>query len=744
MIKNLILAFLLTMLAMPSVSQIYQGSINTRNTQGVQTSATSNLQWSRDSWCNVTTPDDRNYNSSMQFYYRSSRSNFLGYYVISVINYLKDGNSTSFINTMKWPFGLLMTVLLIVFLSWIVFIGFICIGKKDRKNDFIFGACLKFAKLLLFLFHGLFIIIIIFIAFSEVSQRHTKCQILNVGNMIVNGYVSNINGNQYIGLTAINQAIANFNSDSLNAVNVAVQANAVLNANYPSSANNAIIALENIAGNYSSATTFNPLGQIDQPISIRNFNEYITPAAKVEFQNLFTLANSTNNAALAIIQVVNNNMLANGNSVMTTSVNTLNDFFTSLGNDVVALTNTVYDQVTARYVYATGAYWAIFAISLLILSIVKFLIKKLMAIRADTLEQRNFKTLKIILAVLGFFLLWYAILTIILLAGSASISTFCTILSQINQGNNVILDSLNLQFPGNSKLVLKECTIGKTGNLWNLFSIWPNSNNATLANHIQNFIIGTQNFKGFYVNSQISGSSSLAFLISQYSAISKGILFDYVGVNDQFSLFYNSNPVNVTGTIPSLTNFNCSALQVNQVCLPIDNSLLQNINIPNTNYQNLQIFLNLQQYIQSEQALLQQITFNLVQRTDIQTPGMIFRNFKVSLDQNAGAMQAIINQFSSTLSPFSQYQGQGIYLNDCRNVRRELNSLEDHYCFELNYWVNILVIIAAISLLLLFMLTWALCAAVREADTDSEVNNYPLQAQENKVDINEREMIPQA
>jgi hypothetical protein len=742
--KNLISTFLLAILALPAISQIYQGSINTRNTQGVQTDATSKLQWSRDSWCNVTTPDDRNYNASMKFYYRSTRSNFLGYHVVSVVNYLKDGDAQKLINTMKWPFALLLTVLLIVFLSWLSFLVFICFGKKERKNDLALSSCLKLARLFLFFFNGLFIIIIIFIAFSEVAQRHTKCQILNVGNMIVNGYVSNINGNQYVGLTAINQAILNFKADSVNAVNVAVQANAVWNANYPSAALNAIAALEAIAGNYSSATTLNHFGQADKPNSIRNMNEYVSPAAKVEFLDLMSVANTTNNAALAVIEVVNNNLLANGNGFIDGTVRSLNAFFTSLANDVVLLTNSVYDQVTDRYVYATGGYWAIFAISLIIGALAKYLLKKLTDIKDDSGAERNFKILKIVLAVLGFFLFWYGILTLILLAGSASISSFCTILGQVNQGNTNFLDSLNLNYPGNSKLVLKECLVGKTGNLWNIFSVWPTSNNVTFALQIQNLITGSLNFRGYYANSQIKGPSSLAVLASQYAAISNGILADFTGVSDQFNLFYNANPVASTGTVVSLTNSNCTALPSGQTCLPIDRTLLQNLNIPNTKYQNLQIYFNLQQYILSEQALLQQIVSNLLQRTDIQTPGSLFRNFKVSLDQNALAMQGILNHFSSTLSPFSQYQGMGVYLNDCRNVRRELDVLEDHYCFELNYWVNILTIIASVSFLVLFILAWAFCAVIREADTDTEVNNFPSQGRDNRLDINEREIIPNA
>ena len=101
-------------------------------------------------------------------------------------------------------------------------------------------------------------------------------------------------------------------------------------------------------------------------------------------------------------------------------------------------------------------------------------------------------------------------------------------------------------------------------------------------------------------------------------------------------------------------------------------------------------------------------------------------------------------QFANTIKPFSQYQGQAIYTFDCRNVKRELNILEDQYCFSLNYWVNNLLIVVCISLLLIFILTWTICGAIREADTEGEISNFPIPVEERKADINEREMIPQA
>ena len=742
-----ILAF--AFLAALSMSQAtYTGSINTINAPNATSNAAQDLQMRRDSWCNGTTVGDSNFNSSQQFYYRAVRGNFLGYWVGSVVNYLNGGTAIQFIQNIKWPFGLLLTVLCIAFISWVFFLVFVCAFRKQVRNDQTLTACLRLAKILLFLIGCLFIIIMIFIAFSEIYQRHSKCQLLNVGNMLVNGYVSQMNGNQYVGLSAMGQAVINFQNDAAGAATVYNNANNILGSNYPSATSNAIYLLQQVAANYSSATTTSALGQVNQPFSIRNLNGFVSVSAGVEFKNLFALGSTLDAAAKAVVGIVQNNGQAVGSQNIQTTVTTLNNFFTNLTSDVTTTANDAYNQVKTQYTWATGSYWSIFAISLVIIVISNFIVGKLMAVQHDPNHPRDFKLLKILLAVLGFFLVWYAILTIILLAGSASIATFCTILAQVNQGNLSFLDTLNINWTGNSKQVIKECTVGPTGNLWNFLALRPDAASAVYSNNIQNIILGIINYNNFYVNPQVNGSSSIAYLNSNYQAVKNGIINDYVGVSDQFNFIYASWPYNTTGKVLSLTQFNCTALSAaNQTnCLPIDSSPLTafDANPSNPSYANFTIVRNLQSYIQSEQALLTQIQQNLHGRTDIITPGQAFHNVRVSLDANRNDVRMISAQFANTIKPFSQYQGQAIYTFDCRNVKRELNILEDQYCFSLNYWVNNLLIVVCISLLLIFILTWTICGAIREADTEGEISNFPIPVEERKADINEREMIPQA
>jgi hypothetical protein len=734
---------LMALLAVGATSQ----SINLINTPNTSTNATKDLQEKRDWWCSGTTVRDRNYNASMQYYYRVTRGNFLGYWTSNVVDYLNGGSSTSFIQTMKWPFGLLLTLLLLTFLVWIVFLVYLCAFRKESRNEVALTGCLRLATIALALFIGLFVVIMIFMGFSEVSQRRSKCQVLNAGNMLVNGYVSQMNGNQFVGLTAINQAIWNFRSEYTNSGLVGQEGVRVINHNFPAATADAISRLQSVASSSMGLSTISPLGFVDTPRSVSAINGWFSDQAKDEFSNLNTVA-ITIDAAGKSLSNIQNGISSGVNTNLVTSTNILNSFFANLTADSTTMSLTAYYQLRDRYTWATGGYWSIFAISIVIIAIAIYLIVKLTKIQEDPNEARNFNVLKILLAVLGFFLVWYAILTIILLAGSASISSFCSILGNLNQGNWRYIDQLNIPWPGNSRHLLKECTVGNSGDVFNFQTLWPDISNAPNAADIKNIILGVLNYQGMYVNSQIMGSSSIAYHIANLQAIRNGISYDYPNVRDQFNTAYASwtNSSLSSGGIPSLTTFNCSALQTNQrsQCQPLDASTAPNFGT-DTTYSNYTIIQNLRNYIQTEQSALATIIQNLQERSDVITPGQAFRNIKVALDQRQSDVLNIKNAFPNTFAPFRQYQGQALVTFDCRNVRRELLVLEDHYCFELNYWINILVVIAAVSLLLFFILSWALCAAIREADTEGEIERLPIPAPVKEVgDINERELIPQA
>ncbi len=56
-----------------------------------------------------------------------------------------------------------------------------------------------------------------------------------------------------------------------------------------------------------------------------------------------------------------------------------------------------------------------------------------------------------------------------------AISTFCFVLSEVNNGNTAILDTLPTNFTNYNKLIIKECTTGRDGDLLKYSNMYSES-----------------------------------------------------------------------------------------------------------------------------------------------------------------------------------------------------------------------------------------------------------------------------
>ena len=93
------------------------------------------------------------------------------------------------------------------------------------------------------------------------------------------------------------------------------------------------------------------------------------------------------------------------------------------------------------------------------------------------------------------------------------------------------------------------------------------------------------------------------------------------------------------------------------------------------------------------------------------------------------------------MSTFKYFNGQASNFLDCRILKREFEVLENNMCFNLNFWVWLIVIFMAITFFILIILIWTSCCAICEAEGQYGGLTV-MQPKENLVNINEQEMIP--
>jgi hypothetical protein len=143
----------------------------------------------------------------------------------------------------------------------------------------VLSVCTIVSWFILFLFISIYIVIIIWISFSEVSSRHSRCQFAIVTNFILNGYYNPRNNNQYAGLVTIQQQYKNLASElqKLNTAYITYSANMIISANLPQYSATAFSQLNTIYRNYNNIQIQLPSGGIGIAPSTANLTPTLSP-----------------------------------------------------------------------------------------------------------------------------------------------------------------------------------------------------------------------------------------------------------------------------------------------------------------------------------------------------------------------------------------------------------------------------------------------------------------------------------
>lgn len=702
------------------------------------------VQNKRDYWCGISNPWDRRYNTSQQIYYRMNRQTLYGDNYQDAFGFYANGGSTTWIQTQRWATGLLLVIICLSFISWMIWLGFCCAPPEKNRSVVFMRLCTILAWTLFVLFLGLFVIIMIFIAFSEVSQRRSKCQALNVGSMLINGYRSQFNGNQYVGLMQYSRILNNLKAETPNLLQVVPSAQSILSSTSQYWASSAYSSLNSVYAANWQKTTVGALRETTQGNFISDLTPGITNPIGEDVGRLYATANNLNGAAQAIPNLGNNGF----QTTVLQTIGYLNANVNSMIADLSDFSLIVWNKAWSRYTYATGGYWAIFASTIVLIILIGVAMHYLGKVWAADGTPHNRTAFKVILGIAGFFLVFYGILVIILLAGSTSIATVCTVIAGVNNGNPDILDTLPVTWQTNnyglSRQIIKYCVMNNSGDLLDFANSYTNPGySVATAQQIKNLINGVVAYQAF-INGPVptNGSPAVNVYSAYLSTIASGITEDGAGILLEDAIL--SGYINSTGTVNAISTQICGIQSATTNCLRDDVlnswsglSSFTNANLAQPYYNNLQA------YILSEQSVISNLQAQL--STGVNSVNYRYQMAANVLAQNSPNYQNIVNAIPGTLASIKLYRG-GLAAYDCKSIQRELAILEDHLCFELNYWVFVLTVITAISLLLLFFLLWAIFSAARHAEGDKVIvaaMPEPAKVKDDPaLDINEREIIP--
>ena len=219
-----------------------------------------------------------------------------------------------------------------------------------------------------------------------------------------------------------------------------------------------------------------------------------------------------------------------------------------------------------------------------------------------------------------------------------------------------------------------------------------------------------------------------------------GIITDVAGVSDQLQILQGLvGPSNISVGLsqlscPSNSSYNCTAIDTSSQFL---------ISNATSNYTLIQvIFNNLKSYIGSEQASLTALVTALtsISGTSL-SPMTAFKNIKSSVIQTGPLMAAIGAQLPLTSAVFQNFPGSFEQINDCRKIQEEMRILEDHACFELNYFIFVLLVLMGVSFALMVIMCWFFYGILSQCSISIRESRMIAPLTDSRDNVEQKEMI---
>lgn len=721
----------------------FLNQIATQNTTFSNANTTELAKW-RDYFCGQTFLDDRRYNQSAKDYYRSLRAPIYAPNVKDAFRFYVTGSTNTWISAQRWAIGLLIVMACLAFIFWIVSLVSCCTKEEPNSDNRAMKSCVLSAWVILFLFAGLFVFIIIMMAFAEIGHRRSSCQVYSIGHFLVQGHTNEANGNNYIGLLNYRRILENVQSEASNLPLAYNHANAIINSKVDMWATGSRTALRTVYLANSSTQDTGVLAEKTQTDIYSTLTRTINPSIGQEFDRLVYTANAQVGTANAIRTMT----LADSQAAVNPSINQAKIVLDQLAADIASTNVRFADRAWWRNMYNRGAYWFIFGISIIVIACVAAILCMLGKFWNSNEEVDSRFTMKVLLGIAGFFVIWYAICVIFLVVGSTSIATFCTVLANLNDGNTNAIDTLGVNWTNNpryglTKAALKECVTGK-GDLFQfvyanpaLASPW----NPDVIRSLDQIIKGHVANKAWISNPRKSlGSSALTNYFNNITLTSIGVQEGAAGATDLISklngLTSNSNQV----FSPTLAA--CPAYSNGQTCFAGDQSAaVASLTGFASGAQFAPHLNNLRAYIVSQSLSADELKRQL-SSTNV-TAQFQYTTANHLIFENQADWNQIERTTPLTIDSLNRLR-RSHAIFDCRSLKVELNILEDHLCFELNFWIWIINIIAAVSLLLLFILLWVVYGAILNASPSRQVQTVPspMFKDDPALDIDGKELIP--
>ena len=651
---------------------------------------------------------------------REERSNIFYDKFPDIIRYYKDDNTTDLFNAFL-PFGILLILWMIfVIASIVVFVG-LCQGKfkKEDIDDRLYTifACVAFG-----IFVVLFLCIFVFIGLALSSFFTMACSVFDIPSTLIVGV--NNEEDKFLGFTNFETVFDDFTKEIDNAENTKESINSIFFTNTPTGTNQAWGRLIDFVEKYENVHIRDSSGDFSIPINIMSFTPGISNHLETQFVTVDLTAER--------IQIASEE----GRSYQSLD-------FRKLVKDAIAeakisaekilalmeeLFNPFSESANSAYDFSTLGFVILLIVGIIAIGFFAVVLVTLYSWCAKDKCEGCLYPSKIFIVIIAVLVLFFTVLSFVIMIGSVSFSAFCGFTGILNAGNFTVFDELEgLQVDSKIIDAFKLCSTDTgSGELRELFV------DASKADSYDSFVAFLDGLSAYEVYKRkkaanIQTEDQIDFQKKHWSDYQQGMKVDFKQVNTTLTDF--NKLIKCDGKSFEINSIQCEDRKDCDGILNIDSFTAPNCSKDreraNAHFQNLKAYI-------SEEVELMGLMIGDLTADDKPSARTFFDKSEVELNNIQPPFEAIKKQFAESVENIIDYNTNFREVIDCRVLRKNFLRFEQETCFKFSYYIYIILVLATLCCVFMMIAAWCACCALR---SDGNYEEQSLEDSEEAKDV---------
>ena len=657
----------------------------------------------------------------------------------TLFEFNRSPNSNTFLKMYRWQFGLYLTLVLLMVLSFLFFLVTLCC--KIKYNRPCWWECLILFILFFIIFLGLFITMIVFIGISQNKAKRAYCVIHSMPTTLLYGNPNATHRQEFIGYQPLISLLNNYSNEIGNLNATYPQANSIIAAQLPNTTSSLANNWINWWNNQAAAKVKYAASDIYADTYIRN-SRAGPDNVQAEFGALDNLGRDLYSTASEIRFLSTNWYVNDSKTNLASMKDQLQSIFDSYNN---TMTNFTHDAMKIQS-YSIGGFWTFFGLGIAILVVCLWIMITFCCLKKGNCSN-YLGWMKAALILLSILAILYGICVLILMAGVAGMSSFCRFTAELNQGGWTAANTLQKYLSNTTgsinntdpSAMLKSCFYqNSTGYIPGMFNATSYVNNS--FDRLISLVNGLTTYERYIkVWGDFGNTSSVALntFANTTNFRGQGDYYENTMVylnNAELNRLVSCSNNQYGWTNNTCSNYlwsSCSAFP-KDFQAPTCSSSSSNVST---------YYFNIQNHVASESAY----AANLI--NGLPTFHNQYAQALASFRAQKANVEAIRAALPNTLATVKSYNNTLKEIVNCNNLQVEMMQFERYACFPFVKPLYVLLVLALVSTFFLFLMMWALWTAIATHHSENLPTKEPSDQQfvvnrDQFLAVSEQELVP--